>query len=78
MLDYVDLYLIHIPRTKFKDTLKETWKGMEEAKRVGLAKSIGISNSGAPEIEEILSVAEIVPAVNQVGITLQTQLRLSN
>jgi len=39
---------------------------MEEAKRVGLAKSIGISNSGTPEIEQILSVAEIVPAVNQV------------
>jgi len=62
--------LIHIPRTTFKDTLKETWKGMEEAKRAGLAKSIGISNSGTQEIEEILSVAEIIPAVNQVGIIL--------
>jgi len=51
---------------------------MEEAKRAGLAKSIGISNSGIPEIEEILSVAEIVPAVNQVGIILQNQTRLSN
>ena len=51
---------------------------MEEAKRAGLAKSIGISNSGTPEIEEILSVAEIVPAVNQVGIIPRTQLRLSN
>jgi hypothetical protein len=45
---------------------------MEEAKRAGLAKSIGISNSGTPEIEEILSVAEIVPAVNQVRITSET------
>jgi len=50
---------------------------MEEAKRAGVAKSIGISNSGTPEIEEILSVAEIVPAVNQVGIILPTQPRLS-
>ena len=41
---------------------------MEETKRAGLAKSIGISNSGTPEIEEILSVAEIVPAVNQVRV----------
>ena len=70
MLEYVDLYLIHVPRTEFKDTLKETWKGMEEAKRAGLTKSIGISNCGNPEIEEILSVAKIVPAVNQVGIVL--------
>ena len=46
---------------------------MEEAKRAGLTKSIGISNSGTREIEEILSVAEIVPAVNQVGIILRNQ-----
>jgi len=51
---------------------------MEEAKRAGLAKSIGISNSGAPEIEEILSVAEIVPAVNQVRTILRSHMRLSH
>ena len=69
----MDLYLIHSPRKDFKDSLKDIWKGTEEAKRAGLAKSIGISNSGTREIEEILSVAEIVPAVNQVGIILRNQ-----
>ena len=69
----MDLYLIHSPRKDFKDNLKDIWKGMEEAKRAGLTKSIGISNSGTREIEEILSVAEIVPAVNQVGIILRNQ-----
>jgi hypothetical protein len=44
---------------------------MEEAKRAGLARSIGISNSGTPEIEEILSIAEVVPAVNQVRVIPQ-------
>jgi len=39
---------------------------MEEAKLTGLTRSIGISNSGTPEIKEILSIAQIVPAVNQV------------
>ena len=47
---------------------------MEEAKRAGLTKSIGISNSGTPEIEEILSIAEVVPAVNQVGMIPRNQL----
>jgi len=47
---------------------------MEEAKWAGLARSIGISNSGTPEIEEILSVAQIVPAVNQVRVIPQNQL----
>lgn len=51
---------------------------MEEAKRAGLAKSIGISNSGTPEIEEVLSVAEIIPAVNQVRIALSSRLQQSN
>lgn len=50
---------------------------MEETKRAGLAKSIGISNAGTPEIEEILSIAEIVPAVNQVRTALRNQPRLS-
>lgn len=44
---------------------------MEEAKLAGLTRSIGISNSGTPEIEEILSVAKIVPAVNQVRGSLK-------
>lgn len=48
---------------------------MEEAKRAGLTKSIGISNSGTPEIEEVLSAAEIIPAVNQVGVYPETNFR---
>lgn len=51
---------------------------MEEAKWAGLTRSIGISNSGTPEIEEILSVAQIVPAVNQVRGIPHNQLQLSN
>jgi len=71
--------LIHKPRaSSIKDNLKEIWKGMEEAKWAGLTRSIGISNSGTPEIEEILSVAQIVPAVNQVRVISHNQLQLSN
>jgi len=51
---------------------------MEEAKLAGLTRSIGISNSGTPEIEEILSIAQIVPAVNQVRAIPQNQLLSSN
>lgn len=48
---------------------------MEEAKRTGLTKSIGISNAGTLEIEEILSAAEIIPAVNQVRVFPETTCR---
>jgi len=46
--------------------LKEVWKGFEEVKKLGLAKSIGVSNAGIPELKEIFEVATIIPAVNQL------------
>lgn len=42
-LDYVGLYLIHIP-TAFGGCVAEIWNGMEEVKKLGLIKSIGVSN----------------------------------
>lgn len=69
--DYVDLVLIHAVRGDYgKDPkrLQEVWKGMEDIKHAGLAKSVGISNAGIPEIEVILETATIVPAVNQVSL----------
>ena len=63
---YVDLYLIHNPDNHV-GKLKEVWKGMEETKKAGLARSIGVSNFTVDHLEEILQVATIIPAVNQVG-----------
>ncbi|XP_012256104.2 aldo-keto reductase family 1 member B1-like [Athalia rosae] len=78
--DYVDLYLIHWPFA-YKDSgdlfpasveshvdipLEETWRGMEECYRLGYAKSIGVSNFNASQIDRILNVAKIKPVVNQV------------
>ena len=44
----------------------DTWKGMEEAHKLGLAKSIGVSNFNHEQIDRILAVANVKPAVNQV------------
>lgn len=66
-LDYVDLYLIHSPW--FTDSAEErrrAWKSMEEVQRSGKARSIGVSNFTKAQLEDLLSVAEIPPAVNQV------------
>ncbi|KAI9570448.1 NADP-dependent oxidoreductase domain-containing protein [Boletus coccyginus] len=63
---YVNLYLIHAPRDHV-GKLKEVWKGMEEAKAAGLAKSIGVSNFTADHLNDILEVpGTTIPAVNQV------------
>ena len=67
-LDYVDLFLIHIPAQARKEgNLSQVWEGMEEVKRDGLAKSIGVSNFSLEDLNVILETAKVVPSVNQVG-----------
>ena len=63
-LDYVDLFLIHMPVDH--PDLKKTWKEMEECKAEGLAKSIGVSNFQPKHLEVILSEAKVIPSINQV------------
>ncbi|KAG2111663.1 NADP-dependent oxidoreductase domain-containing protein [Suillus discolor] len=64
-VDYVDLYLVH-QASNHVGKLKEVWKGMEEAQKAGLTKSIGVSNFTADHLKTILEIATITPAVNQV------------
>ncbi|XP_026764814.2 aldo-keto reductase AKR2E4-like [Galleria mellonella] len=74
-LTYVDLYLIHWPvsvNEKSEDTeidYIETWRGMENVVKLGLARSIGVSNFNKEQLTRILSVAQIKPAVHQFEIS---------
>jgi diketogulonate reductase-like aldo/keto reductase len=61
-LDYVDLYLVHWPQRG----ATWAWPGMEKARQLGYTRSIGVSNYGVGEMEEVMGKAEIPPAVNQV------------
>ncbi|MDO8538271.1 MAG: aldo/keto reductase [archaeon] len=62
-LKYVDLYLIHWP---VEGKRNAAWKVLEKIYKEGKAKSIGVSNYTIKHLEELLEVADIVPAVNQV------------
>ncbi|CAL9126092.1 unnamed protein product [Musa textilis] len=81
-LDYLDLYLIHwpvstkpgryeVPMPK-EDLLpidmRSVRKAMEECQRLGLTRSIGVSNFSTKKLETLLSIANIPPAVNQVEV----------
>ncbi|CAN6676210.1 unnamed protein product [Malus baccata var. baccata] len=75
------LYLIHWPISgkpgKLVDPLvdlmpmdfKGVWAAMEESQRLGLTKSIGVSNFSSKKIETLLSFASIPPSVNQVEMS---------
>ncbi|MGK7943467.1 MAG: aldo/keto reductase [Microcystaceae cyanobacterium] len=81
-LDYLDLYLIHWPvalkeTVLLPDTgadfysleevpLLETWLGMEEAKKEGLCRHIGVSNFSQTKLDQLLKNAADKPEVNQV------------
>ncbi|XP_051131958.1 NADPH-dependent aldo-keto reductase, chloroplastic-like isoform X2 [Andrographis paniculata] len=77
-LDYVDLYLIHWPASLKKGSvgvrpenltkvdIPSTWKAMEALYDVGKARAIGVSNFSCKKLIDLLDVARIPPAVNQV------------
>ncbi|KAJ9187590.1 hypothetical protein P3X46_003028 [Hevea brasiliensis] len=81
-LEYIDLYLIHWPVSsrpgmyefpiKKEDFLpmdfKGVWAAMEECHKLGLTKSIGVSNFSCKKLSDILEIAEVRPAINQVEI----------
>ncbi len=69
--DYLDLYLIHWPRpleneNNWKMADCETWHAMEELYREGKVRAIGLSNFLPHHIENIMTVATVFPAVNQI------------
>src|SRR5229473_291595 len=61
-LDYVDLYLVHWPQ----GGATRAWPGMERARELGHARSIGVSNFGVRELDQVLAAATIPPVVDQV------------
>lgn len=62
---YVDLYLMHWP---VPGRRLDSWRAMEELVKRGRCRSIGVSNFAVRHLEELLSVAKIVPAVNQIEL----------
>ncbi|KAJ1324963.1 2,5-diketo-D-gluconate reductase A [Microdochium nivale] len=72
-LDYVDLYLIHHPSMAGGDpaTLRGLWAEFETIQASGRARSIGVSNFLAEDLEMLLGGSggdgpKVIPAINQI------------
>jgi diketogulonate reductase-like aldo/keto reductase len=59
---HMDLYIVHWPQ----GGPTRAWGGLERARERGYARSIGVSNYSVSELDELISVAETLPVVNQV------------
>jgi len=62
-LDHVDLYLINAPLAVLR---LEQWGALEELKKMGLTKHIGVSNYNEVTIKEIIDAGLTKPEANQI------------
>jgi 2,5-diketo-D-gluconate reductase A len=63
----IDLYLIHTPLSG-KEARLDQWKALLECQRLGLCKSIGVSNYDIGHIQEIEEAGLPMPAANQLEL----------
>lgn len=47
--------------------MRDTWEALEDLHGKGLVKNIGISNSNAQTIYDILTYAKVKPCMLQIG-----------
>ncbi|SCV04732.1 LAME_0H20802g1_1 [Lachancea meyersii CBS 8951] len=75
-LDYVDLYLIHVPNITPENAgidLKEAWRQMEVILERKLARNIGVSNFDVESLEYIKKIGKYQPVVNQIEFNAYMQ-----
>lgn len=63
--DYIDLMLLHFPVSILR---KKSWLALEDAKKNGVVRSIGVSNYTIRHLEEMKQYATEMPVVNQVEL----------
>jgi diketogulonate reductase-like aldo/keto reductase len=61
-VDDVDLYIIHWPQ----GGPTWAWPGMERALALGRARSIGVSNFSADDLQDVMALGGATPVVDQV------------
>lgn len=63
-LDYLDLYLVHMPLGDYYGT----WRAMEQLYREGRVRAIGVSNFSPARLIDMSYNIEVFPMVNQMEL----------
>ncbi|HEV7963949.1 MAG TPA: aldo/keto reductase [Actinoplanes sp.] len=63
-VDAVDLWLIHWPPRRGRSV--PIWRALLAERDAGRARSVGVSNYGIGELDELTSATGVTPAVNQI------------
>ncbi|AUW96898.1 aldo/keto reductase [Streptococcus pluranimalium] len=67
-LTYLDEYIIHWPNPK-DGLYVEAWQALVDAQKLGLVKTIGVSNFEKEHLDKIIEATGVVPAVNQIEMS---------
>lgn len=72
-IDYIDLMLIHAPEpwddfrgANCDEGNLEAWRALEDARDVGIIRSIGISNFREHDIDNVMANCRVAPVCNQL------------
>ena len=67
-LDYLDLYLLHWPVPAAFDTTIDSYRAAETLLAEGRVRAIGVCNFSPQHLKNLMTRAQVVPAVNQVEL----------
>ena len=66
-LEYFDKYLIHWPNPD-DGKYVEAWKALIQAQKLGMVRTIGVSNFLGHHLEKIIDETGVTPATNQIEV----------
>ena len=64
-MDYADIYLLHWPARDYAVD-RDSWRAMERLYDEGLVKAVGVSNYLTHHLENLLTVCNVPPMVDQI------------